>query len=179
MEAWSRTSGRLLLCSSSRSRTPNGTSCDGSGSYSATTSRPSPTPTRTGTAATKRESSMGHLHQTSPPTSCGARTRRPANALRSPSLSSMASTGPRRSIAGFWVLPKLRRTGAGRELALEMFRTHPGPWLIGFQHNNTSAGPFWRSLAEQAFRRAAVDRNPVTDRLPTRRTAGPHIISPP
>lgn len=75
-------------------------------------------------------------------------------------------TGPRRSIAGFWVLPKLRRTGAGRELALEVLRTHPGPWLIGFQHNNTSAGPFWRSVAEQAFgeKQWIETRSPIASR---------------
>jgi ribosomal protein S18 acetylase RimI-like enzyme len=59
--------------------------------------------------------------------------------------------GDRRSVAGFWVLPQLRRSGVGRQLALEVLRSHPAPWLIGFQHENTSAGSFWRSVADEAF----------------------------
>ena len=60
-------------------------------------------------------------------------------------------TAERRSIAGFWVLPQLRRQGVGRQLALETIRRHRGQWLIGFQHNNTSAAHFWRAVADDAF----------------------------
>ncbi len=60
-------------------------------------------------------------------------------------------TGDRRSVVGFWVLPQLRRSGVGRQFALEVLRSHPGPWLIGFQHANASAGSFWRSVADDAF----------------------------
>ena len=35
--------------------------------------------------------------------------------------------GPRRSVAGFWVAPAARRSGAGRTLALDVLARHPGP----------------------------------------------------
>lgn len=75
-------------------------------------------------------------------------------------------TADRRSIAGFWVLPKLRRTGLGRELALEVLRTHRTPWLIGFQHNNLPAGPFWRAVADAAFgvKQWTETRSPIAAR---------------
>jgi predicted acetyltransferase len=56
-----------------------------------------------------------------------------------------------RTIAGFWVAPPLRRTGLGRLLALEVLARHPGPWEIAFQHENPSAGVFWRRVANDAF----------------------------
>lgn len=58
----------------------------------------------------------------------------------------------RRSIAGFWIAPPLRRTGLGSALALAVLARHPGPWEIGFQHDNPSAGAFWRRVADAAFR---------------------------
>ena len=58
--------------------------------------------------------------------------------------------GPR-TIAAFWVAPPLRRTGLGRALALAVLARHPGPWEIGFQHENRSAGAFWRRVADGAF----------------------------
>jgi len=60
-------------------------------------------------------------------------------------------TGERRSIAGFWTAPVVRRTGVGRALAVAALSAHPGPWRIGFQHDNTGAGAFWRRVADQAF----------------------------
>ena len=59
--------------------------------------------------------------------------------------------GPTRTVVGFWVAPPLRRTGLGRLLALEVLARHPGPWEIGFQHENPSAGAFWRRMADAAF----------------------------
>ncbi|HEY0374225.1 MAG TPA: GNAT family N-acetyltransferase [Amnibacterium sp.] len=59
--------------------------------------------------------------------------------------------GDRRTIAGFWVAPPLRRTGLGRALAVEVLARHPGPWEIGFQHDNPSAAAFWRRVADAAF----------------------------
>lgn len=60
-------------------------------------------------------------------------------------------TGARRTIDGFWVAPALRRSGVGFQLALEVIDRHAGPWTIAFQHENTSAGAFWRQVAERAF----------------------------
>ncbi len=59
--------------------------------------------------------------------------------------------GERRSVVAFWVAPVLRRTGVGRHLAIEVLRRHDGPWSIGFQHENVSAGRFWREVADEVF----------------------------
>jgi hypothetical protein len=60
------------------------------------------------------------------------------------------AAGPR-TVVGFWVAPPLRRTGLGRQIALDVLARHPGPWEIGFQHENRSAGAFWRRVADAAF----------------------------
>jgi predicted acetyltransferase len=60
-------------------------------------------------------------------------------------------TGDRRSVLGFWVTPVVRRSGVGRELAITALTSHPGPWSIGFQHENSGAGRFWRAVADEAF----------------------------
>jgi predicted acetyltransferase len=59
--------------------------------------------------------------------------------------------GGRRRMAGFWVAPAARRDGVGRQLALDVIARHPGPWLIGFQHDNLAAELFWRAVADTAF----------------------------
>jgi hypothetical protein len=60
-------------------------------------------------------------------------------------------SGGRRSVTAFWVAPPVRREGIGRRLAIEVLSRHEGPWSIGFQHDNTSAGKFWREIAETVF----------------------------
>lgn len=57
----------------------------------------------------------------------------------------------RRSVAAFWIAPPLRRSGLGTALALAVLERHPGPWEIGFQHDNASAGSFWRRTADLAL----------------------------
>jgi predicted acetyltransferase len=59
--------------------------------------------------------------------------------------------GDRRSVVGFWVAPVLRREGIGHSLASEVLNRHSGPWSIGFQHDNRSAGTFWRNVADAVF----------------------------
>jgi GNAT superfamily N-acetyltransferase len=59
--------------------------------------------------------------------------------------------GDRRTIAGFWVAPPLRRSGIGAALALAVLERHPAPWEIGFQHANSGAAAFWRRVADSAF----------------------------
>lgn len=59
--------------------------------------------------------------------------------------------GRRRSIAAFWVTPALRGRGIGRLLAHEVLTRHAGPWSIGFQHDNVTAGAFWRRVADATF----------------------------
>lgn len=60
-------------------------------------------------------------------------------------------TSDRRSVLAFWVAPAVRREGIGRQLALELLARHDGPWSIAFQHENESAGRFWREIADAAF----------------------------
>ncbi len=60
-------------------------------------------------------------------------------------------TGDRRSVAGFWVAPVVRREGIGRRLAIEVLSRHDGPWSIGFQHDNAGAARFWRDIAGIVF----------------------------
>lgn len=57
----------------------------------------------------------------------------------------------RRSVVGFWVAPVLRREGIGERLAREVLIRYPGPWSIGFQHDNLSAAVFWRKVADAVF----------------------------
>lgn len=57
----------------------------------------------------------------------------------------------RRGLAALWVAPAARRDGLGQQLALDVIGRHPGPWSIAFQHDNATAGRFWRRVAELAF----------------------------
>jgi GNAT superfamily N-acetyltransferase len=60
-------------------------------------------------------------------------------------------TMAQRSLHAFWVAPAARREGVGRDFAVEVLSRHPSPWVIGFQHENTAATQFWRSVADVAF----------------------------
>jgi predicted acetyltransferase len=53
------------------------------------------------------------------------------------------------SIAGFFVVRALRRTGVGREAALQTIALFPGCWSIGFQRYNPGAERFWSGVATQ------------------------------
>ncbi|MGD9961436.1 hypothetical protein [Nocardioides sp.] len=55
------------------------------------------------------------------------------------------------SLAQFFVVPAARRTGVGRRLAAYVLAQHPGPWRVGFQHENPEAGAFWRRVFCEAF----------------------------
>ena len=55
-----------------------------------------------------------------------------------------------RSVAAFWVAPPLRRTGLGTAVALALLEQHAGPWEVGFQHDDPSAGRFRRRIADAA-----------------------------
>jgi hypothetical protein len=57
----------------------------------------------------------------------------------------------RRSVQAFWVAPAARREGIGRRFAVDLLSRHDGPWSIAFQHENASAGRFWREIADIAF----------------------------
>ena len=77
-------------------------------------------------------------------------------------------TGDRRSIEGFWVTPVVRREGVGTQFARQVLSRHEGPWTIAFQHDNTGAGIFWRTVANAVFGpgRWTEDERPVPG-LPT------------
>jgi predicted acetyltransferase len=65
----------------------------------------------------------------------------------------------------FFVVPAARRGGFGRRLALDVIHRHPGPWDIGFQRDNGSAGAFWRAVATKAWGDAwAETEEPVPGR---------------
>ena len=52
-----------------------------------------------------------------------------------------------RLMAEFFVVHGLRRHGAERAAAEELFRRHPGTWEIPFQEANAAAARFWRGIA--------------------------------
>jgi hypothetical protein len=59
--------------------------------------------------------------------------------------------GGRRNFAALWVAPVARRDGLGQEVALNVVDRHRGPWSIAFHHENSTAGHFWRRVADLAF----------------------------
>lgn len=53
-------------------------------------------------------------------------------------------------VSEFFILGPFQHEGIGKEIALKLFRLHPGKWEISFQEVNTPAGLFWRNVAETA-----------------------------
>jgi predicted acetyltransferase len=51
-----------------------------------------------------------------------------------------------REVAEFFVVRRYRRHGVGRDAARQMFRRHPGEWLLAFDHDNFEAARFWPSV---------------------------------
>ncbi len=70
--------------------------------------------------------------------------------------------GGAREVAEFFVVRRHRRHGIGRDAARQMFRRHPGEWLLAFDHANSEAAQFWPSVV------AAIAAGPVSsgDRYP-------------
>lgn len=54
------------------------------------------------------------------------------------------------SISAFFVVRALRRRGVGRQAALQVLHSRPGPWAIAFQEANEGAARFWRGVATAA-----------------------------
>ncbi len=46
----------------------------------------------------------------------------------------------------FFIMKRYRRSGAGRALALHVFRNHPGLWEVGQMPDNLPAQAFWREV---------------------------------
>ncbi|MGW3891499.1 GNAT family N-acetyltransferase [Micromonospora chokoriensis] len=53
------------------------------------------------------------------------------------------------SIASFFVVRALRRTGVGRAAAVHVISLSPGRWRIGFQRYNPGVEAFWSTVATQ------------------------------
>ncbi len=68
-------------------------------------------------------------------------------------------------IGHFFVARGVRRTGTGRDLALDVITRHERPWQIAFQEENPGAARFWRGIADTAFGDDWVEeRRPVPDK---------------
>ena len=48
-----------------------------------------------------------------------------------------------RAVSEFFVVRHYRRRGVGQAAAHQMFRRHPGPWQLTFDHANHHAARFW------------------------------------
>jgi predicted acetyltransferase len=71
------------------------------------------------------------------------------------------------TITGFFVVRALRRTGVGREAAVQTIRLFPGRWRIGFQRYNPGVTAFWsRVAAEVAGDKWEIYDGPVPDTRP-------------
>lgn len=57
----------------------------------------------------------------------------------------------------FFILKRYRRSGAGRALALHVFRNHPGLWEVGQMPANLAAQDFWRRVISVATEGAFVE----------------------
>jgi predicted acetyltransferase len=72
------------------------------------------------------------------------------------------------SIADFFVVRALRRTGVGRAAAHQAIALQPGRWRIGFQDYNPGAREFWSGIATELVGEAwtTYDDAPVEGRPP-------------
>jgi predicted acetyltransferase len=67
-----------------------------------------------------------------------------------------------REVSEFFVTRRYRRHGVGQAAASQMFRRHPGPWQLHFDHANHPAAQFWSRVT------TSVADGPLqrTDRYP-------------
>jgi predicted acetyltransferase len=67
-----------------------------------------------------------------------------------------------REVSEFFVALRHRRHGIGQDAACQMFRRHPGPWQLAFDHASHPAAQFWPRVT------ASIADGPVqrTDRYP-------------
>jgi predicted acetyltransferase len=67
-----------------------------------------------------------------------------------------------REVSEFFVARRHRRHGTGQAAAHQMFRRHPGPWQLAFDHANHPAAQFWSRVT------ASIADGPIqrTDRYP-------------
>src|SRR4029453_7742953 len=55
-----------------------------------------------------------------------------------------------REVAEFFVVRRWRRQGVGQEVAMTMFRRHPGRWLVAHDAANLPAARFWPATIRAA-----------------------------
>ncbi|SPA02132.1 conserved hypothetical protein [Cupriavidus taiwanensis] len=67
--------------------------------------------------------------------------------------------GSVREMAEFWVAPAYRRAGIGRAAALELFRAHPGEWVVSSYPGNAAAEMFWREVIPEKGRSENAEDN--------------------
>lgn len=72
------------------------------------------------------------------------------------------------TVADFFVVRTLRRTGVGRQAARQAIARHGGPWRIGFQRYNDGVEQFWSQVATDlvGHRWETYDDPPVAGRPP-------------
>lgn len=81
-----------------------------------------------------------------------------------------------REMAEFWVAPAHRRLGVGRAAALQLFRTHPGEWVVSSYPGSAAAEMFWRYVLSKFIGAGGgtsetVYRFITADDLPVEQTA--------
>ena len=71
------------------------------------------------------------------------------------------------SVAAFFVVRALRRTGVGRVAAAQILATSPGRWSIGFQRYNPGVETFWsRVVTDVVGDRWEMHDGPVPEDRP-------------
>jgi predicted acetyltransferase len=61
----------------------------------------------------------------------------------------------------FFVLRRFRRSGVGRDAALQIFRMLPGPWQLRQLTGNPDATKFWRRIIPVDFTEVEGAEGPV------------------
>ena len=69
--------------------------------------------------------------------------------------------GPPVDISEFFVMRRFRRSGVGREAALQLFWKYPGEWQLRQLASNPSATSFWRSIIPVEFAEFETEDGPV------------------
>jgi predicted acetyltransferase len=68
-------------------------------------------------------------------------------------------------IVEFFVLRKFRRSGVGRQMAMQLWDNTPGEWLVRVVESNVPALPFWRrTIADYSRDAYTEERRTVGDR---------------
>lgn len=72
---------------------------------------------------------------------------------------------PPATIGEFFVVRAVRRRGVGHQVATEVMRRRPGPWVVAFQEENPQAARFWRRVASELAGDTWTERRiPVPDK---------------